>query len=209
MRLLASGIPSDDIEMYSNRSITSVLNYFMKTLTSEQQKLKLIYYLHPRIQREDLRVDRAAMETSKLNYRGISNFGMMTPNRQNLATLPILPILQKYKVRVLDGLIPTESRWESTWDGIHYSLGVRSEDMVEPTVNSTNPLSAPRIECTEYKRGGRQMCDIKTFPSINRCINNTMYWCTRVALRQFKFDRFEGGVSRMMTQIYLNMICNS
>ena len=63
----------------------------------------------------------------------------------------------------LNGLLPTEARWESTWDGIHYTLLVNRDQM------------KPNARCGRvYNRGGRNLCGhLVQFPAVNRCINVT------------------------------------
>ena len=127
------------------------------------------------------------------------------------ATVPLL---------VLDGLLPTDARWEATWDGAHYTMLVNQNQL------------APAARCGRpYSKGGRNLCGhLTAFPGTNRCINTTttgsatpptlvansnttdvagrMEFCRTVVDRAAKFTNFEGGVSRMLTMMWMNMMCN-
>lgn len=126
---------------------------------------------------------------------------------------------------ILDGLLPTEARWEGTWDGAHYTMLVNKQQL------------GPKARCGRpYSKGGRNLCGhLTAHPGTNRCIDidtnatatatasasatlvansNTtdvegrMEFCRTVVDRSAKFTNFEGGVSRMLTMMWMNMICN-
>jgi len=128
--------------------------------------------------------------------------------------------------KVVDGMLPSSSRWESTWDGIHYAMLLHEDDL---RMNSTCP--------GKFLKGGRHMCGLNQYPAVNHCKTETgsafsttdssntvrtgwgasngygaeshMYWCRKHVDRSHDLiTHFEGGVSRMMTMIWLNSICN-
>jgi hypothetical protein len=52
---------------------------------------------------------------------------------------------------------------------------------------------------------------IKTAPilsGINKCENGYIYWCKHVIDKDAVFGSFEGGVSFMLTMMWINMMCN-
>jgi hypothetical protein len=188
--------------------------------------LPTVYYLHPRIQREDPRVVRDPTLTK------VEGFALMTPSRQDEASQEVLNVLAAptsahaqataaaaglSPLLLLNGLPPTEARWESTWDGAHYTLLVKKFQLVESTCKKP-----------PYLKGGRNMCDLKQYPGTNQCINATstgrassgvansngtdvegrMEFCKSVVDRAARFTHFEGGVSRMLTMMWMNMVCN-
>ena len=80
-----------------------------------------------------------------------------------------------------------------------------------------------------YRQGGRGLCGkIKILPGINKCKSifrahsqwaknkngiddgdgEFMLWCRHVYDSNTVFGSFEGGVSRMLTMIWINMMCN-
>ena len=50
--------------------------------------------------------------------------------------------------------------------------------------------------------------EIVLYSGINVCKKDILYWCHSIVARQHDFDLFEGGVSKMLTMIWLNRICN-
>jgi hypothetical protein len=200
----------------------------------------LVYYLHPRIQREDVRISREELKNVS-GRRKVEGFACMTPPRQNVATAAILKKLKDLnkksaasgdggavnRIALLDGLQVSEARWEGTWDGAHYSLLLNSQQLL------------PSATCPRFLLGGRHLCHLKQYPGVNRCrsqshLNSSgdttgshsvsvdknttrtngsgydrMEWCRNVADRSATFDLFEGGVSRMITMMWMNMICNN
>jgi hypothetical protein len=193
---------------------------------SDPTPLPSVYYLHPRIQREDPRIVRDPTLTK------IEGFALMTPPRQDEASAEVLKILASATtptaqaaaaaaglapLLLLNGLLPTEARWESTWDGVHYTLLVNKFQLVEATCKKP-----------PYLKGGRNMCHLKQYPGTNQCINarstgrassgvansngtdveGRMEFCKSVVDRAARFTHFEGGVSRMLTMMWMNMVCN-
>lgn len=127
-----------------------------------------------------------------------SQFAFMTPSRQQAQATRIKISAAKSNVSVLDGQLVTSARWESSWDGIHYSM-----------VSITAQLSANATCPGGYRRGGRDLCGtIRTLPGINKCESGYMYWCKHVYDSNTVFGSFEGGVSRMLTMVWINMMCN-
>jgi hypothetical protein len=165
------------------------------------------YYIHPRVQRY-----------SRYNSFKNDPYEKVTSPRQTFFLDQVRSFIQTNSspMKVVDGYIVSDSRWEATWDGLHYSLlGLRSglldpplygTDVFSYTVNDTNALFM------NYKPSGRSnVCKtIGQFPyTHNVCHNGVMYWMNRVIDSNSKFDSFEGGVSRMLTMIWLNTMCDS
>lgn len=193
---------------------------------ADPTQLPAVYYLHPRIQREDPRIVRNP------SVNKVEGYALMTPPRQDEAAQEVLKIFSPYAtagsvtalaaaglgpLKLLNGLLPTEARWESTWDGAHYTLLVNKFQLIEPVCKKP-----------PYLKGGRNLCHLKQFPGTNRCLNATavgggsrvansnatdvegrMEFCKSVVDRAARFTHFEGGVSRMLTMMWMNMFCNS
>ena len=114
-------------------------------------------------------------------------------------------------VAILDGYIVSNARWEGSWDGIHYSVMARNSDFnASSSAHSRTQKSEKQIK-ESFRRGGHDLCGIlNEFPDThNLCFEETMYWKKRVIARTNLFDAFEGGISRMLTMMWLNMICAS
>lgn len=155
--------------------------------------LQATYYLHPQIQREDVRVIRDGDGTAKASV-----FAFINPVRQAIQAHQIRSAAFKYNSSLLDGQSATRARWESTWDGIHYSM-----------VSITSQLANNASCMSGFRRGGRDMCNsIKTLPGISKCENGYVYWCKHVYDDDTVFGSFEGGVSRMLTMMWINMMCS-
>ena len=163
---------------------------------TNDKRRKRVYYSHPRIQREDPRVLRDKLPRE--SYSRISPFAFMTPPRQEVQAKEIINLAASTHEPLLDAQIPTSSRWESSWDGIHYCMASQGHQIL------------PNATCHEWRRGGRDMCNqVRTLPGINRCGDDGyMYWCRSYYNASTGFSSFEGGVSRMMTMIWINMMCN-
>eukprot|EP00596_Hydrurales_sp_CCMP1899_P008368 CAMPEP_0119039240 /NCGR_PEP_ID=MMETSP1177-20130426/8642_1 /TAXON_ID=2985 /ORGANISM="Ochromonas sp, Strain CCMP1899" /LENGTH=627 /DNA_ID=CAMNT_0007002893 /DNA_START=377 /DNA_END=2260 /DNA_ORIENTATION=+ len=136
--------------------------------------------------------------TPPIQSMRVSDLSYMTPSRQKIQALKLKNMAIQAGETRLDGGLPTDARWESTWDGIHYSM-ISRMDQLKP--NATCP--------GEYSRGGRDMCGtVKLLPGINKCENGYMYWCKHVVDKDAVFGSFEGGVSFMLTMMWINMMCN-
>jgi hypothetical protein len=159
---------------------------------------RVTYYLHPQIQREDPRVYRIAEFNVSLSYTKVSPFAFMTPVRQNVQSIGLRKTAKALHHRLLDGLTVTNARWDSSWDGIHYSMISISEQLL------------PDASCLHgYRRGGRNMCHLRMLPGINKCDEDgDMQWCKHFYNASTVFGSYEGGVSRMLTMIWINMMCN-
>jgi hypothetical protein len=184
----------------------------VKSKQSAFQQANNRFYLHPQIQREDPRIDREVLSQAPLNH-SVNSFACLTAGRQQVAVRRTWELLAKYGLTdsVINAQVPTLSRWESSWDGIHYSL-LLGENSFEDTGSVQHGSTDT---CTEYIRGGKNLCcQVNTFQGINKCgraSNSTkngehMYWCKKLG---YNFQHFEGGVSRMMTMIWLNSLCNA
>jgi hypothetical protein len=100
------------------------------------------YYVHPQIQREDPRVYRAEFNQSLVeNYSKVSPFAFMTPLRQRGQVDGLRRTARALRHRVLDGQAITDARWDSTWDGIHYSM-ISISDQLLPNGNK-EPIFCP------------------------------------------------------------------
>ena len=44
----------------------------------------------------------------------------MTRNRQEIMSKGLLQYIRRRNINIIDGLLISDVRWESTWDGIHY-----------------------------------------------------------------------------------------
>ena len=148
----------------------------------------------------------------------------MTPSRQKVQSDRIRVTAQTSNVTILDAQLITASRWEASWDGIHYSM-VSIAAQLE--ANATCPgyvylhfnahTHTPFFRLiflsslfSGYRRGGRDLCNtIKILPGINKCEGGYMYWCKHVYDSNTIFSSFEGGASRMLTMVWINMMCNS
>jgi hypothetical protein len=165
------------------------------------------YLIHPRIQRLDPRVPRNGNP-----HRGI------TPLRQDLINTELVNMLKIAFINttsILHGISLTNSRWESSWDGIHYSVLAHESDFQTITVTGLNGLNQTNLDVnvvtnsSQYRRGGRDVCHLKQYPyTHNVCSNGTMYWKSRVIARSNTFDSFQGGVSRMLTMMWINSFCH-
>ena len=160
------------------------------------KKRKRVYYNHPQIQREDPRVVRDKQPREA--YTRVSPFAYMTPPRQRIQANDIVNLAMEMHEPLLDALLPSKGRWESSWDGIHYCMASQGNQIL------------PNATCNQWRRGGRNMChQVKTLPGINRCGDDGyMYWCKAYYDASTVFSSFEGGVSKMLTMIWINMMCN-
>ena len=110
-----------------------------KALGLPQANPSSVYYLHPQIQRQDPRVLRSETETSLTSQDGdieklesphlVSQFAFMTPVRQEEQESRMRNIATALGLPLLDGQAITKARWESSWDGIHYSMVSISDQM--------------------------------------------------------------------------------
>lgn len=150
------------------------------------------------------------MKYSKSND-SIESFAFITNDRQKIQLNSLKNELMKVNNinnmhrEYFDGTMPTMSRWESTWDGIHYSLLVTDEQLSNGLCYGSHVKGG----------GGHEMCkNIKEYKGINKCIFDkftngyNMHWCRNIVTRELKYNRFEGGVSRMLLIIWLNSMCN-
>jgi hypothetical protein len=200
----------------------------LKSGQSQTQVSRNRFYLHPQIQREDPRINRDTLIQAPLNH-SVNSFACLTPGRYEIAISKTLELLKKhglyYDDGLINGLLPTSARWESSWDGIHYSL------LVNEVAFNSDPLLdgqlKPPLVCQhgQYIRGGRHLCGkIHTVSGVNKCVRSRhprihragrqqdseaddeyMYWCNNLGN---KFHHFEGGVSRMLTMMWINSLCN-
>jgi hypothetical protein len=163
------------------------------------------YLIHPRIQRLDLRRPRTANP-----HRGI------TPLRQDLVNQNLMKALSIVlpNTSSLNAMAITSSRWESSWDGTHYSI--LADQSVFKTMNVTglSGLSQTTLDVqvvtnsSQYRQGGRDVCHLRQYPlTHNVCHNGTMYWKTR-EMKSMTFDSFQGGVSQMLTMMWINSFCH-
>ena len=182
----------------SNEQIAPIFKYkkLHHDMGSTGKKRKRVYYNHPQIQREDPRVMRDKQPREA--HVHISPFTYMTPPRQKVQADDIVTLSTQMSEPLLDALIPSKSRWESSWDGIHYCMASQGHQLMS---NAT---------CDQWRRGGRDMChQVKTLPGINRCgEDGYMYWCKAYYDATTGFSSFEGGVSKMLTTIWINMMCS-
>lgn len=203
--------------------------YFTSVMTCNNiTSDNVFYYLHPRIQFEDLRVDREGLElmmSSKLQRNAsVTSIACMTVERQKIVTKVILDRISRenaLRERYVDGWTLTSSRWEATWDGIHYSLLLNEGTMRRMTTTTTNEkgrVAHPHSCNGRYLKGGRHMCHapvsgwspVQLFPGVNQCDDDgKMHWCRNIVALNKNFHFFEGGVSRMLTNVWLNLACNS
>ena len=144
------------------------------------------YFIHPRVQRTDIR-------SPKAYYVPHTN---ISPYRQDKYLESAEQWFNpEHNCKVLNGLRSTNSRWESSYDGIHYSLG-----MDENVKN-----------CTEkdlWLDAGQDLCGVLNIVlEFNKCINDTMYYCAKNTYEQYGLMQFAGGVSNMLTMIWINMVC--
>lgn len=145
----------------------------------------------------------------------VFSIACMTVERQKIVTDVIIDRISRDKSlreRYVDGWTLTSSRWESSWDGIHYSLLLNEGTMKKMM------MGAHQHSCNgRYLKGGRHMCrapvsgwsPVRLFPGVNQCDDDgIMRWCRNVVALNKNFHFFEGGVSRMLTNIWLNLACN-
>jgi len=163
--------------------------------------LPSVYVLHPRVQRLDLRF-----------RQGSNPFHKVSPMREDAIMMNISNQVRALGegVEILDATIISESRWEASWDGIHYGLSVHKSDfqIFEPGKTDLNSTCSRGGSNSRFV-GGNDVCDLQQYINYNFCINGRMHWCNNVVHRSNPFDSFEGGVSRMTTMIWLNMLCNN
>jgi hypothetical protein len=164
--------------------------------------LPSVYLLHPRVQRSDLR------------GRPQDNpFNRISPMRQDALMAGIADTVRAVagdaEVQLLDAMVLSESRWEASWDGIHYGVSVHTNDFhlydpIATPINSTCSKGGASARAS----GGFDLCSLVQHTNYNFCIDDRMYWCNNVVGRVNQFDSFEGGVSKMATMIWLNLICS-
>ena len=79
-----------------------------------------------------------------------------------------------------------------------------SERQHEYTANHRLQLNTSNVFNHRHDNNTKQRSTVCGPPSPN----DRMEWCRKVVDRSATFDHFEGGVSRMITMIWMNMICN-
>ena len=189
--------------------VSSILsNDFYRSVKHRQNNNNSLwfYYQHPAIQREDPRVDRLHLQFYNTS-KDVSPFAMMTRNRQEIIAKGIEKSNFLKNINgLINGLKISDSRWESSHDGIHYSL--LTDDL--SIVKDRNCSNVGKW-INGYVKGGNNLCkdgspySIKLYPGINKCIDNDIYFCKQ---HSYDLTNFFGGVSRMITQVLLNFICN-
>eukprot|EP01041_Mallomonas_annulata_P006403 gene6403-12945_t len=140
----------------------------------------------------------------------IPAFSLMTPHRLDIALKAIKTALKSKQLEYIDSESVTLSRWESSWDGVHYSLPLNRATLgrdISASINSSDNSSISYC-MGDYVKSGNNLCDsIKQYSGVNKCKDGDLYYCRKVVDRNHEFDMFEGGVSRMLTMIWLNRIC--
>mmetsp|Transcript_30658 Transcript_30658/g.41990 ORF Transcript_30658/g.41990 Transcript_30658/m.41990 type:complete len:168 (+) Transcript_30658:211-714(+) len=158
----------------------------------------------------------------------VPSIACMTVERQKIVTAVIQSRLKndfRLKQRYVDGWTLTAARWESSWDGIHYSLLLNENTLHSKSTGRVIHYNDSHTCNGIYLKGSSHiMCQqplgigwtpIKHFKGVNRCETNfdstgeAMYWCRNVVALNKNFHYFEGGVSRMLTNVFLNMACNN
>jgi hypothetical protein len=128
----------------------------------------------------------------------------MNPFQYDYRISKLFELLEQLKLEYFDARIPSSSRWDSSWDGLHYSM-LSIHDQLSPS--ATCP--------TGYNRGGRGNHygrNISIMPGINKIEKGYIFWCKIVAPLYNEstiFNNFEGGVSSMLTMMWMNKICAS
>jgi len=61
-----------------------------------------------------------------------------------------------------------------------------------------------------YQKGGRGLCGSLRHVSrgLSKCDKGYVYWCRHSLEPGAVFGSFEGGVSKMITMVWLNKMCN-
>jgi hypothetical protein len=247
-----------------------------KIRAGRQESSVYTYYLHPRVQFEDRRVDRdlltAALLATEPDARSVSNlvslnphplppsaaslqvmaahktkfgFYSVTADRYQSAIDTLRPLLAHFNMESLDGSLVSDSRWEATWDGVHYSLMVPAKDDEARLISATKEggdygksgrkAIAPSYQVASrradllklendtiglghrskdadcllgYAKSGHALCPrIRQVTGLNKCVGSQIYWCHDVVAGK-SYSSFEGGVSMMLTMLWLNRLCN-
>lgn len=184
-----------------DQSLMSLAFELNRSVRYRKNPSKFYYYQHPAIQREDPRVNRKDLQDYN-SSKTVSPFAMMTRSRQEIMANGIENSPLKLYDQIINGLLVSDSRWSSSWDGVHYSLLMDDLDIVKKRNCS---------DVNKWKNGyvltAKSGCNdnITIFQGINKCINNDIYYCKQ---HSYDLTNYEGGVSRMLTQIFLNAICN-
>jgi len=103
-----------------NKCLSSLQQDIVRLEKNKKNNSTFLYYNQPAIQREDPRVDRKILEISPNNSKIVSPFAAMTRNRQEIMSKGLLQYIRRRNINIIDGLLISDVRWESTWDGIHY-----------------------------------------------------------------------------------------
>eukprot|EP01041_Mallomonas_annulata_P013094 gene13094-27633_t len=226
LRFLTSNSRDEDLEKQFNYHFTDMrsrANQITNSTRISTRPASFTYLIHPAIQFEDNRVgrDRLAMNlTTNGNGHGVSSFACMTPTRFQMALKVIRSRLREENLTFIDGEEITLSRWESSHDGVHYSLfntltfdnnnnnNNNNDNFTASAPSSVSGTITPCRNGDSLSQMGKGMCPrIRHQPLVNTCIGDDLFWCKSKASPK-KYDSFEGGVSRMLTMIWINKICN-